>query len=113
MFNGVTMSPVVLVIGGCRSGKSGFALDIAEKISCSDRCFIATSLPLDNEMKDRIAATLKTRSWFSSCRPRLDQEGRGVRMETSRDENTSGERWAGMLARAVIDANPRTSCCVR
>ena len=48
------MSPVVLVIGGCRSGKSGFALEVAEKISCSDCCFIATSLPLDNEMKDRI-----------------------------------------------------------
>jgi adenosylcobinamide kinase/adenosylcobinamide-phosphate guanylyltransferase len=48
------MSQVILVIGGCRSGKSGFALDTAEKIAKKDRFFIATSLQLDKEMEDRI-----------------------------------------------------------
>jgi len=48
------MSQVILVIGGCRSGKSGFALDAAEKIAKKDRFFIATSLQLDSEMRDRI-----------------------------------------------------------
>jgi len=48
------MSQVILVIGGCRSGKSGFALDTAEKIAKNDRFFIATSLQLDSEMEDRI-----------------------------------------------------------
>ena len=48
------MSQVILVIGGCRSGKSGFALDAAEKIAKKNRFFIATSLQLDSEMRDRI-----------------------------------------------------------
>ena len=48
------MSRILLVIGGYRSGKSGFALNLAEKIAIDDRCFIATSLPLDGEMEDRI-----------------------------------------------------------
>jgi adenosylcobinamide kinase/adenosylcobinamide-phosphate guanylyltransferase len=43
-----------LVIGGCRSGKSRFALELAEKVSESDRIFIATSIPRDEEMKERV-----------------------------------------------------------
>ena len=48
------MSKVILVTGGCRSGKSGFALNTAEKIAADGRIFIATSLQLDKEMKDRV-----------------------------------------------------------
>ena len=48
------MSRVILVIGGCRSGKSGFALNTAEKIAADGRIFIATSLQLDKEMKERV-----------------------------------------------------------
>lgn len=51
---GVAMNQVTLVIGGCRSGKSGFALKTAEKIAADGRIFIATSLQLDSEMRDRI-----------------------------------------------------------
>ena len=47
------MSKVILVTGGARSGKSNFA----EKL-CKDRnnntAYIATSIPFDDEMKDRV-----------------------------------------------------------
>lgn len=47
------MSKVILVTGGARSGKSNFA----EKL-CIDRnnstAYIATSIPFDDEMKDRV-----------------------------------------------------------
>ncbi len=47
------MSKIILVTGGARSGKSNFA----EKL-CFDRnnntAYIATSIPFDDEMKDRV-----------------------------------------------------------
>ncbi len=47
------MSKIILVTGGARSGKSNFA----EKL-CIDRnnstAYIATSIPFDDEMKDRV-----------------------------------------------------------
>lgn len=42
-----------LVIGGCRSGKSRYALEIGEKIA-GRRFFIATSVPQDAEMEERV-----------------------------------------------------------
>jgi len=56
---------ITLVIGGCRSGKSRFALDAADQI-CGDRVkadparggrkiFLATSVPSDSEMDKRVA----------------------------------------------------------
>jgi len=54
-----------LIIGGCRSGKSRHALELAEKISGNKRIFIATCMPLDDEMKERINRHKKERdkSW--------------------------------------------------
>jgi adenosylcobinamide kinase / adenosylcobinamide-phosphate guanylyltransferase len=43
----------ILVIGGCRSGKSSHALALAEKIS-GKRIFLATCVPYDDEMKERV-----------------------------------------------------------
>lgn len=43
-----------LVIGGCRSGKSRYALTMAQQASGKSRIFIATSMPDDDEMKDRV-----------------------------------------------------------
>ncbi len=43
-----------LVLGGCRSGKSSYALELAGKISEKNRLYIATCVPYDNEMKDRV-----------------------------------------------------------
>jgi len=59
------VNETILVIGGCRSGKSRHALELAEKISGSKRIFIATCMPLDDEMKERIDRHKKERdkSW--------------------------------------------------
>lgn len=43
-----------LVLGGCRSGKSSYALELAESVSDSNRLYIATCVPYDAEMKDRV-----------------------------------------------------------
>jgi adenosylcobinamide kinase / adenosylcobinamide-phosphate guanylyltransferase len=48
------VSRIILVTGGCRSGKSRFALNTAEQIAGDNRLFIATSQPLDDEMKERV-----------------------------------------------------------
>jgi adenosylcobinamide kinase/adenosylcobinamide-phosphate guanylyltransferase len=45
---------IVFIIGGCRSGKSRFALEYAQKISVKTRTFIATCVADDDEMKQRI-----------------------------------------------------------
>lgn len=44
----------VLVIGGCRSGKSSHALELAEQIAQDKRIFIATCVPYDDEMRQRV-----------------------------------------------------------
>jgi len=44
-----------LIIGGCRSGKSSMAIDLANKYGASEKkIFIATCVPLDTEMQDRV-----------------------------------------------------------
>ncbi len=43
-----------LILGGCRSGKSRHALDIAKRIPGSKKIFIATSVPTDPEMEIRV-----------------------------------------------------------
>jgi adenosylcobinamide kinase/adenosylcobinamide-phosphate guanylyltransferase len=45
---------ITLVTGGTRSGKSAFALDLALR-GYTHRTFIATAMPTDREMEDRIA----------------------------------------------------------
>ncbi len=47
------MAGTTLIVGGARSGKSTFALSIAEK-EYSRRVFIATATAIDDEMKKRI-----------------------------------------------------------
>jgi adenosylcobinamide kinase/adenosylcobinamide-phosphate guanylyltransferase len=43
-----------LVLGGCRSGKSGHALRLAESAGFGQRCFLATCIPGDEELKRRV-----------------------------------------------------------
>jgi adenosylcobinamide kinase/adenosylcobinamide-phosphate guanylyltransferase len=43
----------ILVIGGCRSGKSSHALGLAEQIP-GQKIFIATCMPQDKEMEHRV-----------------------------------------------------------
>lgn len=49
-------SPLVLVLGGTRSGKSSFGLDVARRLAGADRIwFLATAWAGDPEMDARIA----------------------------------------------------------
>jgi adenosylcobinamide kinase / adenosylcobinamide-phosphate guanylyltransferase len=50
----MTVKETIFVVGGCRSGKSRHALELAETISDIQRIFIATCVPYDEEMKDRV-----------------------------------------------------------
>lgn len=43
-----------LVTGGCRSGKSRHAQALAEAVAGGRRCYIATCVPLDDEMRRRV-----------------------------------------------------------
>ena len=47
------MSRFVFVTGGARSGKSDFAMRLAEEAS-RDRVYVATAKALDSEMEDRV-----------------------------------------------------------
>ncbi|MBW1961654.1 MAG: bifunctional adenosylcobinamide kinase/adenosylcobinamide-phosphate guanylyltransferase [Deltaproteobacteria bacterium] len=55
------MSQITFVIGGCRSGKSRFALEYAQREYDSNLIFVATCVPRDDEMKDRIFRHQKAR----------------------------------------------------
>ncbi len=48
------MSTIILVTGGCRSGKSEYAEQLAEAVPGS-RGYVATCPVVDDEMRDRIA----------------------------------------------------------
>ncbi len=49
-----TTPQLVLVLGGCRSGKSRFAQELAERLG-KRKLFVATAEPFDDEMRERIA----------------------------------------------------------
>ncbi|MCX6900297.1 MAG: bifunctional adenosylcobinamide kinase/adenosylcobinamide-phosphate guanylyltransferase [Verrucomicrobia bacterium] len=49
-----TTPQLVLVLGGCRSGKSRFALELAARLG-KRKLFVATAEPFDDEMRERIA----------------------------------------------------------
>jgi adenosylcobinamide kinase / adenosylcobinamide-phosphate guanylyltransferase len=52
----------IFVLGGCRSGKSSYALETAQKFSGNKKVFIATCVPRDDEMKLRVARHQQERS---------------------------------------------------
>lgn len=56
-----------LVLGGCKSGKSSYALSLAESLAAGNRVYLATCVPLDDEMKDRVARHKEDRddSWVT------------------------------------------------
>jgi adenosylcobinamide kinase/adenosylcobinamide-phosphate guanylyltransferase len=55
------MKETVLVIGGCRSGKSSHALNLANQLP-GHKIFIATCMPHDKEMEERVLLHKKQRS---------------------------------------------------
>lgn len=58
------MKKFIFIVGGARSGKSRFSVDLAKKIS-KKVLFIATLEPQDSEMKKRVALhkNSRPRSW--------------------------------------------------
>ena len=48
------MKETILVVGGCRSGKSRRALELAESYQFAGKIFIATCIPHDEEMQMRV-----------------------------------------------------------
>jgi adenosylcobinamide kinase/adenosylcobinamide-phosphate guanylyltransferase len=56
----------ILILGGARSGKSSYALKLAEQ-NWRRPLYIATAEPLDDEMAARIAAHKKSRSRRWAC----------------------------------------------
>jgi len=70
------LSDITLVIGGCRSGKSEHALSLAERLSATQRVFVATCIPHDAEMRDRVTRHQRerSRSWTTVEAP-LDLAG--------------------------------------
>jgi adenosylcobinamide kinase/adenosylcobinamide-phosphate guanylyltransferase len=60
MGGGKMEKKIILVTGGCRSGKSRFALDYANQ-HFSKKLYLATCEALDEEMAQRIAHHKKTR----------------------------------------------------
>jgi adenosylcobinamide kinase/adenosylcobinamide-phosphate guanylyltransferase len=61
------MNEITFIIGGCRSGKSRYALDLAGKLSENKKIFMATCLPQDEEMRQRVARHQKDRgkTWIT------------------------------------------------
>ncbi|MBC8431610.1 MAG: bifunctional adenosylcobinamide kinase/adenosylcobinamide-phosphate guanylyltransferase, partial [Desulfobacterales bacterium] len=55
------MKKVVLIMGGCRSGKSRYALELASQVTEKNNIFIATLVPGDDEMKTRVQRHQKER----------------------------------------------------
>jgi adenosylcobinamide kinase / adenosylcobinamide-phosphate guanylyltransferase len=49
------MHHITFILGGCRSGKSRHALFLAEKSTQDNRLFLATCVPEDDEMRDRVS----------------------------------------------------------
>ena len=49
------MFDLTLILGGCRSGKSRHALELAEQSGLQDKLFLATCQAFDPEMQERIA----------------------------------------------------------
>lgn len=61
------MKDTVLIIGGCRSGKSRHALELAMDVSAKQNIYIATCLPRDEEMDARVRRHQQERgqSWIT------------------------------------------------
>jgi adenosylcobinamide kinase/adenosylcobinamide-phosphate guanylyltransferase len=49
------LAKVTFVLGGCRSGKSRYALEAALGLAADRRIFIATAVAFDDEMRERVA----------------------------------------------------------
>lgn len=56
------MKETIFVLGGCKSGKSRHALELAEQMPGNRKYFMATCVPHDDEMKERVLRHQQERS---------------------------------------------------
>lgn len=56
------MTRTTFVIGGCKSGKSGHALKLADDIEAGRHVYVATCIPSDDEMRERVLRHQQERS---------------------------------------------------
>lgn len=56
------MKKSIFILGGCRSGKSSYALERARQMGGDRKVFIATCIPRDDEMHQRVARHREERS---------------------------------------------------
>ena len=63
---------ITLVIGGCRSGKSRYALELAQALPARRRVYLATCVPRDGEMAERVRRHRAERGagWITREEPR-------------------------------------------
>src|SRR5690242_4566699 len=80
-------SSIQLILGGARSGKSRYALRNSGEFPFTQRIFIATAMPADLEMTERIAHHRKERAagWKTVEEP-YDLEG--ALRQNATDENS-------------------------
>jgi adenosylcobinamide kinase/adenosylcobinamide-phosphate guanylyltransferase len=76
---------LILVTGGCRSGKSGYALELAGGFE-GPRTFMATAQAYDDEMRDRIERHKRSRppEWGLIEEPLAVIESLGTALQSSR-----------------------------
>ncbi len=61
IFRRKSLKAITFVLGGCRSGKSRHALELAKTLPGNRKVFIATCVPCDDEMEERVARHQKER----------------------------------------------------
>ena len=88
------MSDIALILGGCRSGKSRHALELAEDSGVKDKVFVATCQAHDPEMQDRIAAHQRERG---------ARESGGATVEEPLDISGILQRKSGPSTVLVVD----------
>ena len=85
------MAKIILITGGARSGKSSYALELAESIA-TKRLFVATCPTVDAEMSDRVG------------RHQEERRGRGwVTVESETDLTTVLSKQTGEFDVVLID----------
>jgi adenosylcobinamide kinase/adenosylcobinamide-phosphate guanylyltransferase len=100
---------ISFVIGGCRSGKSGYALRLAENCRLKHRIYVATCVPHDEEMRYRVERHQAERShrWSTVEEP--------IRLaDVIRDKSAADTvvlvdcltLWVTNLVMAAADRNP-------
>lgn len=75
-----------LVIGGCRSGKSRYALEAANRLAGDNKVYLATSVPADPEMERRVERHQAERGpdWKTIEEPVLIHEAISAVRDTAR-----------------------------